>query len=184
MPRDREAVFRSGATSLPAANAKRLRKGAKRRSNPFFLSAARWIASLWLAMTTSRVSGCLKCGQAFNASSLRTQGGPITTGVIRRSSATSYKSIAQRGMGPGSRPGRRVDRIQQGDDSEVQPQSVITRHRSRPALSRHHPRKRVIQYSRGYGEWRCGRSDHFFTSGQAGSGGPKASAPDILVRIL
>jgi hypothetical protein len=32
--------------SLLATNAKRLRKGAKRRSNPFFLGAARWIASL------------------------------------------------------------------------------------------------------------------------------------------
>jgi hypothetical protein len=32
--------------SLPATNAKRLRKGAKRRSNPVFLFAVRWIASL------------------------------------------------------------------------------------------------------------------------------------------
>jgi hypothetical protein len=31
--------------SLPATNAKRLRKGAKRRSNPFFLYIATWIAS-------------------------------------------------------------------------------------------------------------------------------------------
>jgi hypothetical protein len=38
-------------TSLPATNAKRLRKGAERRSNPFFLCASPWIASLTLAMT-------------------------------------------------------------------------------------------------------------------------------------
>jgi hypothetical protein len=31
---------------LPATNAKRLRKGAKRRSNLFFLSVVGWIASL------------------------------------------------------------------------------------------------------------------------------------------
>jgi len=32
--------------SLPATNAKRLRKGAKRRGNPLIRYAARWIASL------------------------------------------------------------------------------------------------------------------------------------------
>jgi hypothetical protein len=32
--------------SLPATNAKRLCKGAKRRSNPFFLEVESWIASL------------------------------------------------------------------------------------------------------------------------------------------
>jgi hypothetical protein len=36
-------------SSLPATNAKRLRKGAKRRSNPFFLFVARWIASRGLS---------------------------------------------------------------------------------------------------------------------------------------
>jgi hypothetical protein len=35
---------RRAPSSLPATNAKRLRKGAQRRSNPFFLVA--WIASL------------------------------------------------------------------------------------------------------------------------------------------
>jgi hypothetical protein len=30
-----------------------------RRSNPFFLFAARWIASLALAMTTFELNGCL-----------------------------------------------------------------------------------------------------------------------------
>jgi hypothetical protein len=38
--------------SLPATNAKRLRKGAKRRSNPASFSRRQsWIASLTLAMT-------------------------------------------------------------------------------------------------------------------------------------
>jgi hypothetical protein len=44
-----KTVFRIGfdaSPSLPATNAKRLRKGAERRSNPCFLFAARWIASL------------------------------------------------------------------------------------------------------------------------------------------
>jgi hypothetical protein len=46
--------------SLPATNAKRLRKGVKRRSNPFFLHASKWIASLALAMTLLKLSSILR----------------------------------------------------------------------------------------------------------------------------
>jgi hypothetical protein len=46
-PRERGGICEFEATSL---------QGAQRRSNPFFLYAARWIASLALAMTDSELA--------------------------------------------------------------------------------------------------------------------------------
>src|SRR5204863_9868012 len=59
----------SFAASLPATNAKRLRKGAKRRSNPYFL-VARWIASLHSQMTAETQNDSAETTRTFWAGSI------------------------------------------------------------------------------------------------------------------